>query len=94
MSPTFQDSHFIYSFSPVPGINKLFIRLAEAPTAKVTNLQEHKQASKLSSTISAPNQLIGHFSEGPESKAELSAHLEFLCWDRVKYIPMQADKCI
>lgn len=30
-----QDSHFIYSFSPVPGINKLFIRLAEAPTAKV-----------------------------------------------------------
>lgn len=33
--PIFLDSHFIYSFSPVPGINKLFIRLAEAPTAKV-----------------------------------------------------------
>ncbi|XP_060682053.1 M-phase phosphoprotein 8 isoform X3 [Hemiscyllium ocellatum] len=33
--PVFLDSHFIYSFSPVPGANKLFIRLAEAPTAKV-----------------------------------------------------------
>ncbi|XP_013874440.1 M-phase phosphoprotein 8 isoform X2 [Austrofundulus limnaeus] len=33
--PIFLDSHFIYSFSPVPGVNKLFIRLAEAPTAKV-----------------------------------------------------------
>ncbi|XP_007578469.1 M-phase phosphoprotein 8 isoform X2 [Poecilia formosa] len=33
--PIFLDSHFIYSFSPIPGINKLFIRLAEAPTAKV-----------------------------------------------------------
>ncbi|XP_012735509.2 M-phase phosphoprotein 8 isoform X3 [Fundulus heteroclitus] len=33
--PIFLDSHFIYSFSPVPGINKLFIRLAEAPSAKV-----------------------------------------------------------
>ncbi|XP_064832595.1 M-phase phosphoprotein 8-like isoform X2 [Oncorhynchus masou masou] len=33
--PIFLDSHFIYSFSPVPGINKLFIRLAESPTAKV-----------------------------------------------------------
>ncbi|XP_035859686.1 M-phase phosphoprotein 8 isoform X5 [Sander lucioperca] len=33
--PIFLDSHFIYSFSPVPGINRLFIRLAEAPTAKV-----------------------------------------------------------
>uniref|UniRef100_A0A8C7X7L5 M-phase phosphoprotein 8 n=1 Tax=Oryzias sinensis TaxID=183150 RepID=A0A8C7X7L5_9TELE len=33
--------HFIYSFSPVPGINKLFIRLAEAPTAKVTLPQTH-----------------------------------------------------
>ncbi|XP_029113701.1 M-phase phosphoprotein 8 isoform X1 [Scleropages formosus] len=33
--PIFLDSHFIYSFSPVPGPNKLFIRLAEAPTAKV-----------------------------------------------------------
>ncbi|XP_012697794.2 M-phase phosphoprotein 8 isoform X2 [Clupea harengus] len=33
--PIFLDSHFIYSFSPVVGANKLFIRLAEAPTAKV-----------------------------------------------------------
>ncbi|XP_053295359.1 M-phase phosphoprotein 8 isoform X4 [Pleuronectes platessa] len=33
--PIFMDSHFIYSFSPVPGINRLFIRLAEAPAAKV-----------------------------------------------------------
>ncbi|XP_062390483.1 M-phase phosphoprotein 8 isoform X2 [Sardina pilchardus] len=33
--PIFLDSHFIYSFSPVLGSNKLFIRLAEAPTAKV-----------------------------------------------------------
>ncbi|XP_074550469.1 M-phase phosphoprotein 8 isoform X4 [Halichoeres trimaculatus] len=33
--PIFLDSHFIYSFSPAPGINRLFIRLAEAPTAKV-----------------------------------------------------------
>uniref|UniRef100_A0A8B9J656 M-phase phosphoprotein 8 n=1 Tax=Astyanax mexicanus TaxID=7994 RepID=A0A8B9J656_ASTMX len=33
--PIFLDSHFIYSFSPVPGANKLFIRLAESPTAKV-----------------------------------------------------------
>ncbi|XP_061081620.1 M-phase phosphoprotein 8 isoform X2 [Conger conger] len=33
--PIFLDSHFIYSFSPVPGTNKLFIRLAESPTAKV-----------------------------------------------------------
>ncbi|XP_077197761.1 M-phase phosphoprotein 8 isoform X3 [Paroedura picta] len=33
--PVFLDSHFIYSFSPVPGSNKLFIRLVEAPTAKV-----------------------------------------------------------
>ncbi|XP_066562572.1 M-phase phosphoprotein 8 isoform X2 [Amia ocellicauda] len=33
--PVFLDSHFIYSFSPVQGLNKLFIRLAEAPTAKV-----------------------------------------------------------
>ncbi|XP_034265767.1 M-phase phosphoprotein 8 isoform X1 [Pantherophis guttatus] len=30
-----QDSHFIYSFSPIQGLNKLFIRLAEVPTAKV-----------------------------------------------------------
>ncbi|XP_061647686.1 M-phase phosphoprotein 8 isoform X5 [Phyllopteryx taeniolatus] len=33
--PIFLDSHFIYSFSPVAGNNKLFIRLAEAPSAKV-----------------------------------------------------------
>ncbi|XP_073701697.1 M-phase phosphoprotein 8 [Garra rufa] len=33
--PIFLDSHFIYSFSPVQGSNKLFIRLAESPTAKV-----------------------------------------------------------
>lgn len=33
--PIFLDSHFIYSFSPVLGANKLFIRLAESPTAKV-----------------------------------------------------------
>ncbi|CAM2095844.1 unnamed protein product [Caretta caretta] len=33
--PVFLDSHFIYSFSPVTGLNKLFIRLTEAPTAKV-----------------------------------------------------------
>ncbi|XP_054484182.2 M-phase phosphoprotein 8 [Agelaius phoeniceus] len=33
--PLFLDSHFIYSFSPTAGLNKLFIRLAEAPTAKV-----------------------------------------------------------
>uniref|UniRef100_W5MY05 M-phase phosphoprotein 8 n=1 Tax=Lepisosteus oculatus TaxID=7918 RepID=W5MY05_LEPOC len=33
--PVFLDSHFIYSFSPVQGMNKLFIRLCEAPTAKV-----------------------------------------------------------
>uniref|UniRef100_A0A8C9EW56 M-phase phosphoprotein 8 n=1 Tax=Pavo cristatus TaxID=9049 RepID=A0A8C9EW56_PAVCR len=35
--PVFLDSHFIYSFSPTAGLNKLFIRLAEAPTAKVQN---------------------------------------------------------
>ncbi|XP_051635079.1 M-phase phosphoprotein 8 [Manacus candei] len=33
--PVFLDSHFIYSFSPTVGPNKLFIRLADAPTAKV-----------------------------------------------------------
>ncbi|KAK2533006.1 M-phase phosphoprotein 8 isoform X1 [Columba livia] len=33
--PVFLDSHFIYSFSPTAGLNKLFIRLTEAPTAKV-----------------------------------------------------------
>uniref|UniRef100_A0A667Z289 M-phase phosphoprotein 8 n=1 Tax=Myripristis murdjan TaxID=586833 RepID=A0A667Z289_9TELE len=38
--PIFLDSHFIYSFSPVPGINRLFIRLADAPTAKVTHTMQ------------------------------------------------------
>nr|XP_056714650.1 M-phase phosphoprotein 8 [Euleptes europaea] len=33
--PVFLDSHFIYSFSPIPGLNKLFIRLSDAPTVKV-----------------------------------------------------------
>ncbi|XP_053564508.1 M-phase phosphoprotein 8 [Bombina bombina] len=33
--PVFLDSHFIYSFSPVVGVNKLFIRLSEASSAKV-----------------------------------------------------------
>ncbi|XP_068936151.1 M-phase phosphoprotein 8 isoform X2 [Petaurus breviceps papuanus] len=33
--PVFLDSHFVYSFSPVAGLNKLFIRLTEAPSAKV-----------------------------------------------------------
>ncbi|KGL80372.1 M-phase phosphoprotein 8, partial [Tinamus guttatus] len=33
--PVFLDSHFLYSFSPTAGLNKLFIRLADAPTAKV-----------------------------------------------------------
>ncbi|XP_008071438.1 M-phase phosphoprotein 8 [Carlito syrichta] len=33
--PVFLDSNFVYSFSPVAGPNKLFIRLAEAPSAKV-----------------------------------------------------------
>ncbi|XP_021381383.2 M-phase phosphoprotein 8 isoform X2 [Lonchura striata] len=33
--PIFLDSHFIYSFSPTAGLNKLFIRLADVPTAKV-----------------------------------------------------------
>ncbi|KAM5278861.1 M-phase phosphoprotein 8 isoform 2-T2 [Hipposideros larvatus] len=33
--PVFLDSHFVYSFSPLPGLNKLFIRLTEAPSAKV-----------------------------------------------------------
>ncbi|KAF7645619.1 hypothetical protein LDENG_00201210 [Lucifuga dentata] len=33
--PIFPDCHFIYSFSPVPGINKLYIHLADTPTAKV-----------------------------------------------------------
>ncbi|PIO32098.1 hypothetical protein AB205_0095920 [Aquarana catesbeiana] len=34
--PVFLDAHFIYSFSPVSGPNKLFIRLSEVPTAKST----------------------------------------------------------
>ncbi|CAH2225272.1 M-phase phospho 8 [Pelobates cultripes] len=33
--PIFLDAHFIYSFSPINGQNKLFIRLSEVPTAKV-----------------------------------------------------------
>ncbi|XP_073518510.1 M-phase phosphoprotein 8 [Phyllobates terribilis] len=33
--PVFLDANFIYSFSPVPGANKLFIRLSEVPAAKV-----------------------------------------------------------
>ncbi|XP_040844280.1 M-phase phosphoprotein 8-like isoform X2 [Ochotona curzoniae] len=33
--PVFLDSHFVYSFSPVAGPNKLFLRLTEAPAAKV-----------------------------------------------------------
>ncbi|XP_020657679.3 M-phase phosphoprotein 8 [Pogona vitticeps] len=33
--PVFLDSHFIYSFSPVQGLNKFFIRLADVPEAKV-----------------------------------------------------------
>ncbi|XP_016046234.1 M-phase phosphoprotein 8 isoform X1 [Erinaceus europaeus] len=33
--PIFLDSHFVYSFSPVAGLNKLFLRLTEAPFAKV-----------------------------------------------------------
>ncbi|XP_074072366.1 M-phase phosphoprotein 8 [Macrotis lagotis] len=33
--PVFLDSHFVYSFNPVAGLNKLFIRLTEAPAAKV-----------------------------------------------------------
>ncbi|XP_019827097.2 M-phase phosphoprotein 8 isoform X1 [Bos indicus] len=33
--PVFLDSHFVYSFSPVAGLNKMFIRLTEAPSAKV-----------------------------------------------------------
>uniref|UniRef100_A0A673B594 M-phase phosphoprotein 8 n=1 Tax=Sphaeramia orbicularis TaxID=375764 RepID=A0A673B594_9TELE len=44
--PIFLDSHFIYSFSPVPGVNKLFIRLAEAPTAKVTHKYTHSTIHK------------------------------------------------
>ncbi|XP_057563041.1 M-phase phosphoprotein 8 isoform X2 [Hippopotamus amphibius kiboko] len=32
--PVFLDSHFVYSFSPAAGLNKLFIRLTEAPSAK------------------------------------------------------------
>lgn len=46
LSSNIQDSHFIYSFSPVPGINRLFIRLAEAPTAKV--MRFHKNTDDMS----------------------------------------------
>lgn len=46
LSSNIQDSHFIYSFSPVPGINRLFIRLAEAPTAKV--MRFHKNTGDMS----------------------------------------------
>ncbi|XP_021381382.2 M-phase phosphoprotein 8 isoform X1 [Lonchura striata] len=40
--PIFLDSHFIYSFSPTAGLNKLFIRLADVPTAKVQNVLKIK----------------------------------------------------
>ncbi|XP_048197638.1 M-phase phosphoprotein 8 [Perognathus longimembris pacificus] len=33
--PVFLDSHFVYSFSPIAGPNRLFIRLTEAPFTKV-----------------------------------------------------------
>lgn len=39
--PVFLDSHFVYSFSPVAGFNKLFIRLTEAPSAKVRSLPSY-----------------------------------------------------
>nr|XP_028693292.1 M-phase phosphoprotein 8 isoform X3 [Macaca mulatta] len=39
--PVFLDSHFVYSFSPIAGPNKLFIRLTEAPSAKVTILSSY-----------------------------------------------------
>ncbi|XP_030893790.1 M-phase phosphoprotein 8 isoform X2 [Leptonychotes weddellii] len=39
--PVFLDSHFVYSFSPAAGLNKLFIRLTEAPSAKVKILSSH-----------------------------------------------------
>nr|XP_045233381.1 M-phase phosphoprotein 8 isoform X3 [Macaca fascicularis] len=39
--PVFLDSHFVYSFSPIAGPNKLFIRLTEAPSAKVTVLSSY-----------------------------------------------------
>lgn len=39
--PVFLDSHFVYSFSPIAGPNKLFIRLTEAPSAKVTLLSSY-----------------------------------------------------
>ncbi|KAM9604237.1 M-phase phosphoprotein 8 isoform 7-T7 [Trichechus inunguis] len=39
--PVFLDSHFVYSFSPVAGLNKLFIRLTEAPSAKVKILPSY-----------------------------------------------------
>ncbi|XP_070376422.1 M-phase phosphoprotein 8 isoform X2 [Equus asinus] len=39
--PVFLDSHFVYSFSPVAGLNKLFIRLTEVPSAKVKILSSY-----------------------------------------------------
>ncbi|OXB57130.1 hypothetical protein ASZ78_006992 [Callipepla squamata] len=45
--PVFLDSHFIYSFSPTAGLNKLFIRLAEAPTAKVQCQEGARQNAAL-----------------------------------------------
>ncbi|XP_027444137.1 M-phase phosphoprotein 8 isoform X3 [Zalophus californianus] len=39
--PVFLDSHFVYSFSPAAGLNKLFLRLTEAPSAKVKILSSH-----------------------------------------------------
>ncbi|XP_017403711.1 M-phase phosphoprotein 8 isoform X1 [Cebus imitator] len=39
--PVFLDSHFVYSFSPIAGPNKLFIRLTEAPSAKVKILSPY-----------------------------------------------------
>ncbi|KAJ4933591.1 hypothetical protein JOQ06_030417 [Pogonophryne albipinna] len=47
--PIFLDSHFIYSFSPAPGINRLFIRLAEAPIAKVTLTQRYNTHTQFES---------------------------------------------
>ncbi|XP_032171265.1 M-phase phosphoprotein 8 isoform X2 [Mustela erminea] len=43
--PVFLDSHFVYSFSPAAGLNKLFIRLTEAPSAKVKTLSLHLSAA-------------------------------------------------
>ncbi|XP_049723320.1 M-phase phosphoprotein 8 isoform X3 [Elephas maximus indicus] len=56
--PVFLDSHFVYSFSPVAGPNKLFIRLTEAPSAKVKILSSdcysrslHYHQKKFSGTL-------------------------------------------